>query len=631
MGNVDVASLNPENALNAALPTRTGEHAAVDRLRQGRLAAKIEAEGAHTFLEGLKSGVSESDTRATIDRNFGARYDAAGTLIPFTDANEARYFGLANEAASRNRLSGDELLYAGATAAEKTQILNRLESAFNRVPQLRSTLAAMGAGKTNFLETVVQDPSFAHIVRKLHGERITKGDVNDHDVNALDTEYADKDQALQERQKKVDEINAEQQILAELVSAASTHGVDLAGLPTRVRESRLSALQTDATRFASRPATALAAREVDVFREYRDTKAELDKRIALATGTPLEATLRAQLTSLETATPLALKTEAGLTQPGQGDQLARLDTLARSEYANRKAKLDVDNTQAVRDREAAKAERSTVDGKRSIARHKKMVEEARFADQLENVLGDAAIDYLDNELAGSEKVRQAEIAKLVGAEKDANKARILAMLGNRWNKSGKSGILGRNITKLHKNHVAADYKELMANGPEAMIRQVMNSDSELKKLQTTNPEQYRELFNDKDTQKEFMATLLQKRFESGTMPSHEVRRLLGTSWGNEAIDAAISKNKSAEEKIKSLRETNNISGSISEWLSKRGDLSLMALIAAILGGMWTGATYAGALAAGASGMAFTAGSAEALAAGGAVVGGTGAGLLGTAA
>ncbi len=528
----------------------------------------------------MAGAIPERDSAETIENNIGYRRKESGGKD--RDISEEARLKAAKNADALVRKTIDKG-YNSLTPAEQKKIVDKIAAGFS-TPEFKKHQT--DAEIRVFAERAAKDP-----------EMLTKFFKGQHQ-EVLDTAIADNVSELEQRH--LEETAAFDNVSREFSRTTS----DLGGVKDQLDQFRAGGIVVPGRPDVGRKALELAGYEATLMQDEQ----------ALATSESSLIQIQAQMDEVRSSRDLALALKskgADYARPVEGltveyQELGR-QKLAHSQRAaeargrlearqrllDERARLEAEQKRLEDEQVRLQGEKGIVEKKKisagadlAEAKLKRAEEERQFVAKMENIPFEAARAYLRDKVAEAEQIRDKMWTDTEAQAQSEEDKKIVEAFGSRGfkNEPGKRWIRkDRPETRIiDKDVVEEDYDLLLAQGPEAYMRKVMDGkvskDLIDKKMADTA---WVESMRPK-----VLESLVANKVKVGKISGDQIDYIAQQEWGGDLVKNAIDKLKaSKEEKGKIAAEGILKHNFMEEFrrMDKKKKIGIIALIIATLG------------------------------------------------
>lgn len=277
-------------------------------------------------------------------------------------------------------------------------------------------------------------------------------------------------------------------------------------------------------------------------------------------------------------------------------RVTNLDKLRAEKGALEQKITDLDVQEADRIREMQESDTEWVNAETDLTLKTDVLadQEERMVREMENIMAEAGNDFLNEDIQQRSEALDKELEEMAKNAKSEDLRRLAKSLKTRWDKPKEvRSFLGRKkiIPELNKGRIEEDFGTIINGGPEALMRRMINEG----RMGQMSEDQIIELMKDPEfaaLQQKAVERLVTDKVATGKLHPNEVRNIVFSDWGMDALNKAIENNQTLKDKMQQLKDMGVVQGNLEGWLKSRSPKEWMSLIALILGG---GALAAGAL------------------------------------
>lgn len=502
-------------------------------------------------LDKQKMDARLEDVFSTVDSVTGARSKTPEQQARFNRAEKAAK--VARELVEKG--------YDKIDTADKPAIRTALSDAISIWPEGKAILDGV-TDREAFLDEILKDPRMAETVGKVLEktmsaealvDKVTKAKAKAEEAKVrLDGKKTEEDRInvqLRDIQKKISDFSGPSRTKPEggesfkkLKDLRETHSSDKATLVTV--EQQLNQLN-------SRMNSIVSSRRADLSSSLESMQGEVT-------------------TLTEQAQNLRLRIN-------QKEELEKEEGRLREQQENleqQKAAVGSEIAQLTREELLARTDLTLATNERNAG-------EEAFAKNLEGVMREASMDYLQDRIQEAEEAQDKVIKEEIANAKSKEERDVLEGILNRWDKNKEVWTWrGKKTIKVFdKKQIGEDFSDLIAKGPEEVIKNMLTrgrTEDEAKEIMKNKE------FVD-EMQDKVVERLITRKLQTGKISKDEARRILESDWGKGMIDAALANKKEIADAFEKLRESGVMHGSVAEFLSTRSSFEIAGMLAAIFG------------------------------------------------
>lgn len=228
------------------------------------------------------------------------------------------------------------------------------------------------------------------------------------------------------------------------------------------------------------------------------------------------------------------------------------------------------------------------------------VQENRVSSEIENIYANAGNAFLDEEITKRVETESRRLEEDIKTAKDADEKGIKEAIRDRWERTERRGR--RRIVVLRKDRLERDFGELIENGPDALIAEILGerfadrfagvADADPAKIAE------RERIDGQLKNEEFMSRMRSELTKNlvgrhimagGRVYKEDIRVLKNTDWGMQSIKTALSANEEWKKEVEEALGQGILEGNrLLMWLKKKSDGSILKLLLILFTGAGLG-------------------------------------------
>ena len=231
-------------------------------------------------------------------------------------------------------------------------------------------------------------------------------------------------------------------------------------------------------------------------------------------------------------------------------------------------------------------------------------QEDRVSQEIENIYADAGNTFLDEEITKRVEAESKRLEDEIKTAKDGDEKGIKEEMKARWERVERRGK--RRIISLRKDNLERDFGELIENGPDALIAEILGErfTDQFAGVADTDPAKIaeKERIEGQLKNEEFMARMRGEITKNlvgrhimagGKTYKEDIRVLKNTDWGMQSIKDALKANEVWKDEIEEAYGQGVLDGKLGEkvgrWLRGKSDGSILKLLLVLfsLGGLGT--------------------------------------------
>lgn len=510
------------------------------------------------WRESLGGARMDPDTGQKIaakNEEIGIEYDVTSGKKTRSPEEQNR-FSEANKLAARN----EKFLRVGydgmdsASGGEQEQLRADVLAEASLIPVLRVQLERMGpTNQKQFAERILREGGFS-----AEGKRIMDRILNPENKLIGDNLIFQKQDELTEAELKRDNKDREVTDLQRQVRAVEQQmrrfERDLSGAPTggdAVELDRLRALRPHHQAGLATDKRTLQVKQtelVNVTEEYNSSKSQGWTGRKTAEILKEKNSLRSDIENLQDE----IHTKEA--------DLQKLQALEQDEQRLEQRKADLAKEQRDRELErdtsaleVRKKQRELDDMKRV-----RVSQETDLVSGYKNLIREAAAKTFQFQLQAEAESANTELDELKQKTADQNEKAMYDALRERW----LGPVRERGWIRIHKyrpidsDKVDKDFRLLMGNGPEALMREILKNRINPETHAVYTQSQVDALINKKDyvekLQSEVVKHLLSRRILTGGMTQEDIYQISTAQWGEGMVTEALSKNEKFRKEVEGV-------------------------------------------------------------------------------
>lgn len=240
--------------------------------------------------------------------------------------------------------------------------------------------------------------------------------------------------------------------------------------------------------------------------------------------------------------------------------------------------------------------------------------EQQFNDKLRDVFREGMQRFLEKRI-GDIETAQGKLIEQDANVKDPVEGRITTYLDQRYQRFVQRGGVRRlwnpSNREFNRGVINADYRTLVNQGPDLLLRQVIGSTQMTDERgnprpQMTNAEVDAWIAANGEAANRLKAQVVEKvmteRIQTGNFTAGDARYIAGASWGKDIINKAIANRDRIRGELQALQDSGEIRGNPSEWLREQIRSNPAFWLMILLGGGAIGAIAPALIAGGIAGL-----------------------------
>lgn len=575
-------SVNPEIVARAIIPESGRARAAIaatvtalrDNLNQKGADNALQVAAGRTFDRSIVEYVAAE--------NIGTERNPDGKkIIPTGSEEESRKNRL--EPARKLIVDYLEKGYDKLTPTQKDAARIAVIDTARNIPALNAVLDTMSAGEQQaYAEQILKDPKLSKQLQALLLEG--SGDINKiipDKVSSINAEYQKIDAELRQIRAQITSNGGK---LTAIEGDLEQYKPDIGGGRPGTSYERMFMLQREIKDREGRIQPIQSQLEILTLNiQQLENERSLAIQGKALRGQAAPRDLHDIQTNIQQLKDQITNNNSQVT-PLQSEIQLRKDTLIQLQKQEESFRVErgqiTQETSALKDREQ-QLQVQHGDKQRALAAAKaeRNASEEKFVRAFETMLPDAVSRYLEervNEAAGEAKV---VIEKQAQDSKDTRTKTVLDQMSRRWFEGNKA----------NRDKIKQDYNDLLANGPDAIIRDMLSTArySQAEIDRSMNDKAFLDEMRQKVGENVVKFHLLRGGWlgRGGKVSPDEIMKLGSSTWGQSVMENAIAGKKQVQEQINKAfgEKVVNEKGKFTEGLKKFDFKKLLKILLIILG------------------------------------------------